>query len=884
MKSLYQRLQLTDPDSLSRAQKAGQCLMLPAFIYDTEEEVRILESRIRELWVGSLCFFRSREAVEANVAGLAGKNPASSITDELERLSSLIQRYQSASPIPLLIAIDAEWGLSMRIDGARAYPYALCLGASDGGEHLIRELGLHIALDCRKAGIHWNLAPVVDLHLNPDNPVIGYRSFGSDPERVSRAADAYRSGLSQAGVLHCLKHFPGHGDTRMDSHLGLPVVERNREEQEKSEERPYRLLVGGSTDAVMAAHVAFPELTGGTIEPATLSTHLLQGYLREGLGYQGIIISDALNMGGVAGRHDRAGVLECRAFQSGCDVLCFPIEPEEAVREITEQLSGERIEQSFQRLWRLKSKGLQAASEPLTAEPNFTYPGLLEEIAVRSLTLAHGTSDDVRSFLQFGPCWEVIGESVYGDFRQACMEELDKDSSDYLLLALFPPSLKPSEDFGWGKREWDRIGWLLEHRRIGLYLFGNPALLERIPWKKSHHLLVAYVDKPEFQRMAWKHFSGRIEARGILPYTLRPSTDIPEPRYRILGLMSGTSLDGLDMAYVEFCRRDGQWRYALGPCETIPYTPEWRDRLRSAIDLPEHLHDELDREYGLLLGRLADEFLRRNQLVVDAIGSHGHTSHHRPQEGITFQLGNGAELAGQAGTTVVCDFRSQDVGLGGQGAPLVPVGDRLLFRAYTFCLNLGGISNVSLEEEGRRIAYDIGLANLPLNYLSEQLGMPYDSEGKLARGGNLSIELLDELNRLAYYDQLPPKSTGLEWVRTEVYPLLDRYELPIEDKLHTVVAHNCQQIRKALKKHHPAPGARVLVTGGGVRNLYLLEQLRQELDGIAEVVVPDQELIDYKEALVFALLAVLRLRNEVNVFSSVTGALRDHCSGRLYRP
>lgn len=354
--------------------------------------------------------------------------------------------------------------------------------------------------------------------------------------------------------------------------------------------------------------------------------------------------------------------------------------------------------------------------------------------------------------------------------------------------------------------------------------------------------------------------------------------------HRVLGLMSGTSLDGLDMAYCRLWEAGGQWHYSLDHCQEVPYSPQMRETLREAIGLSEAEHAELHQQYGGHLGQQSKKFLEEHGLKVDFIASHGHTSHHRPDQGITFQLGAGQRLADTAGQKVVCDFRSKDVSLGGQGAPLVPIGDRLLFPQYDFCLNLGGISNISFESQGNRIAFDIGLANMPLNHIVQGLGLEYDKDGALARSGQLDPQLLEALDALAYYRQPPPKSTGLEWFKAEVLPLMEASKRPEGDLLYTLVVHNARQIARVVHRVGKGLKSRLLATGGGALNGFFMDTLREELGSRVEVVVPDPTLIAYKEALVFALMGALRIEGRTNVLKSVTGASEDSCSGEIYLP
>lgn len=354
--------------------------------------------------------------------------------------------------------------------------------------------------------------------------------------------------------------------------------------------------------------------------------------------------------------------------------------------------------------------------------------------------------------------------------------------------------------------------------------------------------------------------------------------------YKVLGMMSGTSLDGLDLACCHLWQTDGQWKFVIEHTREIPYDSALKDRLKNAIFLSDEAHEQLHREYGIWLGNQAKEFIQDLDVEIDFIASHGHTSHHRPEDGFTFQLGDGQLLAQTSGLMAVCDFRTKDVSQGGQGAPLVPIGDQLLFHEFDFCLNLGGISNISFEKNGKRIAYDIGLANMPLNHITRKMGLEYDDNGTLARSGKLNAELLDQLNGLSYY-QLPyPKSTGYEWFTGEIVPLIDASNCSEVDLLHTFIHHNCEQIASEVHKEGSKTPQKLFVTGGGALNQFFIDTLQEKLGPNVTVVVPTKRLIAYKEALVFALMGVLRVENKTNVLSSVTGAREDSSSGQVFQP
>jgi len=355
-------------------------------------------------------------------------------------------------------------------------------------------------------------------------------------------------------------------------------------------------------------------------------------------------------------------------------------------------------------------------------------------------------------------------------------------------------------------------------------------------------------------------------------------------RFKVLGMMSGTSLDGLDLAHCHFWQKDNTWDFEIRQCTTIPYGESLYEKLKNAIHLSEEEHTRLHHDYGVWLGQHAKAFIDKHHLELDFIASHGHTSHHRPEEGVTFQLGDGQKMANTSGHKVICDFRTLDVTLGGQGAPLVPIGDSLLLSEYEFCLNLGGISNMSFQKGKQRVAYDIGMANMPLNYLTEKIGLKYDKGGKLASSGTLLQNLLNELNALDYYNLPYPKSTGYEWFSSEVKPLIDASEAEIKDILHTVIHHNCEQIAYAIKKERPESGSRLLVTGGGALNDFYSTILQEKLGKTCSVVVPPKNFIEYKEAMVFAFMGVLKSLDEINVLATVTGAKKDSSSGVTFEP
>lgn len=354
--------------------------------------------------------------------------------------------------------------------------------------------------------------------------------------------------------------------------------------------------------------------------------------------------------------------------------------------------------------------------------------------------------------------------------------------------------------------------------------------------------------------------------------------------YKILGLMSGTSLDGLDLCYCHILKEGTGWRYQIAQTKSVPYTLQMQQELKDALFLKADDLLQLHNTYGTWLGNEALDFINEHGLKVDFIASHGHTTHHQPQKGFTFQVGSGQHLANTSKHKVVCDFRTNDVALGGQGAPLVPIGDQILFGEYDFCLNLGGISNISMQLKGKRIAYDIGLANMILNYITRKVGLEFDHGGQLAASGQIEPEMLSKLNALGYYLLPPPKSVGYEWFLKEVAPIVDASNAPLENLLHTAVHHICDKIAQQIKLFTTKNEQRILVTGGGALNNFLIGTLQFKLGTSDQVIVPPEQLIRSKEALIFAFMGALRVENEINVLSSVTGATRDSSSGVVFLP
>ncbi|MFK7933949.1 MAG: anhydro-N-acetylmuramic acid kinase [Saprospiraceae bacterium] len=358
--------------------------------------------------------------------------------------------------------------------------------------------------------------------------------------------------------------------------------------------------------------------------------------------------------------------------------------------------------------------------------------------------------------------------------------------------------------------------------------------------------------------------------------------------YKVLGLMSGSSLDGLDLAFCEFQLENDEitnWQLLAG--ETLSFTEQWQNRLRHLPEQSAYTFAQTDTYFGLYMGELVKQFLIKHQLRPDFISSHGHTVFHHPERRFTTQIGSGAALAGFTGYPVVSDFRSQDVAQGGEGAPIAPIADKLLFSGYDFYLNLGGIANISANIGEKQVAFDIGGANQILNMLAMEAGLEYDRNGQIAANGELNLALKQTVDNLPYFNSPYPKTLDNRWVMAHIAPPYQNTEIPLKDRLFTACIQLAEQINLSIqqiltKENLQADSYQMLVTGGGAFNAFLMQTIQNACPAV-EIVIPDENLIAFKEAILMALMGLLRVTNQNNCLRTVTGAKRDTVSGAIYQ-
>jgi beta-N-acetylhexosaminidase len=522
-------------------QKIGQFFFPAVFINDTEENFQETERLIKEYNIGGLTFFHSRASAATNYES---KKKVEFNDNSYNRLKELVVRFQKCATTPLLMSIDAEWGLAMRVEKTPQYPYAITLGAlPSSSKQLVYEVGKQIGLDLKSAGIHYNLAPLADINNNPNNPVIGYRSFGQNKEKVARFANEYLRGMNDVGVLGCLKHFPGHGNTSVDSHLGLPVLEETLEELMENELFPFIEGIKNNVDSIMIGHLAVPALNNGKNTSATLSKPIIEELLRKQLGYDGLVISDALNMHSVSKLYDQKGRLEWEAFNAGNDVLCFAENVAEGIQEILKNATPERIETSFNRLWKCKQKvGIIDGSFAPEGNLNFETASVLnQKIADYCITKIKDSMNSVYLF-EAKNDYKLAKVSLYKnkdnlffkslntslpspEFDLETADEnailkLEKNLADfdYILVSLFIPKAKPLNHFDMEDAVLAFLGKLFLSKKCVLYVFGNPYALQVIPnLDAAFGIIQVYQDFPEFQVSAAHQLSENKKCKGALP-------------------------------------------------------------------------------------------------------------------------------------------------------------------------------------------------------------------------------------------------------------------------------------------------------------------------------------------------------------------------------
>jgi beta-glucosidase-like glycosyl hydrolase len=498
-----------DKNEMNKKQKIAQLFSPAAFIHDTEENYQAIETLIREQEIGGLTFFHSRHSAAANFEKRA---EVLDVSGTFEKLIGLINRYQKVSQTPLLISIDGEYGLAMRIENTPQYPFAITLGAlKNDAARWVEEVGYRMGLDMKRSGIHLNLAPCADVNTNPNNPVIGYRSFGNQSDKVSQLAFAAYSGMKKAGIGACLKHFPGHGDTATDSHLGLPILHKSKAELEAEELLPFQVGIDQGVEMIMVGHLAVPALTGGKNIPASISRDLITNLLKGEMGFKGLVISDALNMKAVANLYPEPGELEWQAFHAGNDILCFSDHVKEGIEKIAQNASDSEVDVVFEKVMGLKTR-LAVLETQAIALPRFDWEShsqLQKDLAENYVSVISGEINTaaIRELAKAGKLgyreFFTASPSLFShqmDLPSSSIEEVEK-----IILAVVVPSHKPLNQFGMEQRFLDEIKELAKTKPCILVHFGNPLALKYLGELSDFEAIVcAYQGFVEVHRVVAK--------------------------------------------------------------------------------------------------------------------------------------------------------------------------------------------------------------------------------------------------------------------------------------------------------------------------------------------------------------------------------------------
>mgnify|MGYP001440702446 CR=1 FL=1 len=494
---------------MDKHQKIAQCFSPAAFIHDTEENYEAIETLIREQEIGGLTFFHSRHSAAANFEKRA---EVLDVSGTFEKLIGLINRYQAISKIPLLISIDGEYGLAMRVEKTPQYPFAITLGAlKTDAEKWVEEVGYRMGLDMKRSGIHLNLAPCADVNTNPNNPVIGYRSFGDLAEKVAKLAFSSYSGMKKAGIGACLKHFPGHGDTATDSHLGLPILHKTKAQLQAEELLPFQYGIDRGVELIMVGHLAVPALTGGKDIPASVSRELITDLLKGEMGFKGLVISDALNMKAVANLYPEPGELECQAFHAGNDILCFSDHVKEGIEKIAQHSSDAEVKAVFEKIMALKKQLGVIGFKPVEV-PSFDWEShsqLQKDLAENYVSVIFGEINpaELKALADVGKLGyrEFFTQNPSTFSRQLDLPFAPIDQAEKVILAVFVPSHKPLNQFGMDQAVLDEIKKLAKTKPCILIHFGNPLALKHLGDLEDFEAVIcAFQGFEEVQEVATK--------------------------------------------------------------------------------------------------------------------------------------------------------------------------------------------------------------------------------------------------------------------------------------------------------------------------------------------------------------------------------------------
>ncbi len=501
--------------SLSQDEKLGQLFIVALYTNKDEAHISQIRNIVNQDKIGGLILMQ----------------------DDAEREINLVNEFQAKSKVPLMIGMDAEWGLFQRIAKAHKYPWAISLGAIQDKD-LIAEMSAKIAEDCKRTGINWDFAPVVDVNTNPNNPIIGNRSFGSDVNNVVNSALAYSNGLQDNKILAAIKHFPGHGDTDKDSHLDLPVVSHNLERLEKIEIAPFKALMNKGIGGVMVAHLYVPSLENEKGIPASVSRKIVTGLLKEKLGYKGLIITDALNMGAVANKF-KAGELDAMAFKAGNDIMLFSQDVATGKKLIQQaidkgEISQNRVEESVKKI--LLTKYYLGLDKYNNINPenvnedlnNASHSALVQKMYANALTLIKDDKKllplDCKETYYYVPLEEAPYETFLNQLNTGTTVIIKKSNevntiptNSKVIVGFHKDNSTAYKPYKISDSSKKILSDLSKNQNVILDVFGSPYALKDIDISKVSTVLVSYENNDDSMKATANGILGQTKIWGRLP-------------------------------------------------------------------------------------------------------------------------------------------------------------------------------------------------------------------------------------------------------------------------------------------------------------------------------------------------------------------------------
>ena len=536
---------------MSLDEKIGQLFMVAAYSNKDAQHTLDLENQVLNYHVGGLVFFQNDPLKQAYLSNY----------------------LQSISKVPMMLGIDAEWGLAMRLQHTQKFPYAITLGALQK-DSLAFEIGAAIGRDLKRLGLHINFAPDVDINVNPKNPIIGFRAFGDDKKRISFTADAFSKGMLSEDVLSCAKHFPGHGDVHTDSHLDMPEVDKSYQQLDTSEFYPFKYLIQQGVPSIMVAHIFYPQLDSRPNRPASLSKYIIDTVLRQKMNFDGLVITDALNMKGVS-KYYEPGFLELEAFLAGNDVLMFSENVPKAFELIKDAIlkglvSEAELDRRVTRILKWKKVAGLDQYKPIETSHllkdlnSNKNDNLLQSVANQTVEIVRDPQDLIRQLDNSKTVFVTVGDLLESSWKTEASAHgfshfisMDKDANaekqggllnklgpySTVVISLHQAKFWKQEKAGYTENDFALIKLLAKKKKVIVVGFCNPYVLQYLPDNVT--VVAGYEDLQYFHHAVLDLISGKITQKGKLPIKLRTYSSTNESTGSIINTNKLNEIDGI---------------------------------------------------------------------------------------------------------------------------------------------------------------------------------------------------------------------------------------------------------------------------------------------------------------------------------------------------